>query len=114
MHLVAGFELPTSGRVRVCGAQVTGPGADRGMVFQSDLALFPWLSVEQNVAFGLDLARRGAGEKAAIVERMPIQAGDVPATFANVDRAHRALGYAPSIRPEEGIRRFWDWYQSAS
>ncbi len=69
MHLVAGFELPTAGRVRVCGAPVSGPGADRGMVFQSDLALFPWLSVEQNVAFGLDLAHRGASEKAAIVER---------------------------------------------
>jgi NitT/TauT family transport system ATP-binding protein len=69
MHLVAGFELPTTGRVHVSGMPVTRPGADRGMVFQSDLALFPWLSVEQNVAFGLDLDGRSAVEKQAIVER---------------------------------------------
>ena len=52
--------------------------------------------------------------KPALIERLDAQPGDVPATFANVDRARHALGYAPSIKPEEGIRRFWNWYQSAS
>jgi NitT/TauT family transport system ATP-binding protein len=69
MHLVAGFEQATAGRVLVRGKPVTGPGADRGMVFQSDLALFPWLTVEQNVAFGLELASLGAAERRDIVER---------------------------------------------
>jgi NitT/TauT family transport system ATP-binding protein len=69
MHLVAGFEQATGGRVLVRGKPVAGPGADRGMVFQSDLALFPWLTVEQNVAFGLELAGLGTAERREIVER---------------------------------------------
>jgi len=69
MHLVAGFEQPSAGRVLVRGTPVRGPGADRGMVFQSDLALFPWLTVEQNVAFGLEVAHRTAAEVRTLVER---------------------------------------------
>ena len=51
LRLVAGFELPTSGRVVVAGREVTGPGPDRGMVFQ-DFGLFPWLTVRDNIGFG--------------------------------------------------------------
>jgi ABC-type nitrate/sulfonate/bicarbonate transport system ATPase subunit len=51
LRIVAGFEQPTSGDVRVYDAPITGPGSDRGMVFQ-DYALFPWMTVRQNVAFG--------------------------------------------------------------
>ncbi|MEW6688538.1 MAG: ABC transporter ATP-binding protein [Pseudomonadota bacterium] len=51
LRIVAGFEQPTSGDVRVYDAPITGPGSDRGMVFQ-DYALFPWLTVRQNIAFG--------------------------------------------------------------
>jgi NitT/TauT family transport system ATP-binding protein len=51
LRIVAGFEGLTSGELRVMGAAVTAPGPDRGMVFQ-DYALFPWLTVEQNVAYG--------------------------------------------------------------
>src|SRR5258705_938488 len=51
LRIVAGFEQPTSGDVRVYGAPVAGPGSDRGMVFQ-DYALFPWMTVRQNIAFG--------------------------------------------------------------
>jgi NitT/TauT family transport system ATP-binding protein len=69
MHLVAGFELPTTGRVTVGGKPVAGPGADRGMVFQSDLALFPWLTVEQNVAFGLEVAHRSPADARVVIER---------------------------------------------
>jgi NitT/TauT family transport system ATP-binding protein len=69
MHLVAGFEFPTAGRVTVGGKPVAGPGVDRGMVFQSDLALFPWLTVEQNVAFGLEVAHRAPADARAVVER---------------------------------------------
>jgi ABC-type nitrate/sulfonate/bicarbonate transport system ATPase subunit len=52
LRIVAGLDRPTSGRVLLDGRDVTGPGADRGMVFQS-YTLFPWLSVRENIAFGL-------------------------------------------------------------
>jgi len=52
LRIVAGLDKPTSGRVLLDGAPVTGPGADRGMVFQS-YTLFPWLTVRQNICFGL-------------------------------------------------------------
>lgn len=54
LNAVAGFSLPTSGSIVAGGKTVTGPGPDRGMVFQ-EYALFPWMTVEQNVAFGLEI-----------------------------------------------------------
>lgn len=52
LRIIAGLDRPTSGRVTLDGREVTGPGADRGMVFQS-YTLFPWLTVRENIAFGL-------------------------------------------------------------
>ncbi len=52
LRMVAGLDTPTTGRVLLDGKTITGPGADRGMVFQS-YTLFPWLTVSQNIAFGL-------------------------------------------------------------
>lgn len=56
LNLIAGFEAPTSGSILCAGKSVKEPGADRSMVFQ-DYALFPWLTVRDNIAFGLHLKR---------------------------------------------------------
>jgi NitT/TauT family transport system ATP-binding protein len=60
LNLLAGLVAPTSGQVLWEGAAVEGPGRDRAVVFQ-DAALFPWLTLEQNIAFPLEL---GGGSKA--------------------------------------------------
>ncbi len=57
LSLIAGLSRPTTGEVRLDGRPVTGPGPDRGLVLQTG-AVYPWRTVERNVAFGLELLRR--------------------------------------------------------
>ncbi len=68
LNIVAGFVRPTEGRVSLDGAEVRGPGRDRGVVFQEH-ALFPWFRVGQNVEFGLKMAGVPRDERAGIADR---------------------------------------------
>jgi len=66
LNAIAGFAPPTSGRIVADGVPVAGPGPERGMVFQ-EYALFPWMTVEQNVGFGLQI--KGM-DKASVAARV--------------------------------------------
>jgi ABC-type nitrate/sulfonate/bicarbonate transport system ATPase subunit len=68
LRIIAGFEEPTTGVVSVGGKKVTAPGSDRGMVFQ-DYALFPWMTVRDNIAFGPRQRKLGSRESAAIADK---------------------------------------------
>ncbi|MDD9148927.1 MULTISPECIES: ABC transporter ATP-binding protein [unclassified Sporolactobacillus] len=65
LRIVGGLEKPTTGSVTLGGKTVTGPGPDRGMVFQS-YTLFPWLSVKKNIEFGLKQKGMAASERSRI------------------------------------------------
>jgi NitT/TauT family transport system ATP-binding protein len=69
LNLLAGLVKPTSGRVLFDGAVVEGPGPERAVVFQ-DAALFPWLTLEKNVAFPLEVAGVAPAERAERVEEL--------------------------------------------
>ncbi|WP_424812880.1 ABC transporter ATP-binding protein [Roseococcus sp. YIM B11640] len=74
LRIVAGLDRPTAGSVTLDGAPVTGPGADRGMVFQS-YTLFPWLTVAENIRFGLQERGLPPAEQQAIAERFIARTG---------------------------------------
>jgi len=67
MNMIAGLDMPNSGVIEINGRPVTGPGADRGVMFQ-DYALFPWLTVQENIGFGLRNGTPGNGMTRAAVE----------------------------------------------
>jgi ABC-type nitrate/sulfonate/bicarbonate transport system ATPase subunit len=66
LRMVAGLDKPTAGTILLDGKGVTGPGPDRGMVFQS-YTLFPWLTISQNIAFGLREKGLSEAQQAEIV-----------------------------------------------
>lgn len=68
LRILAGLEEPTSGSVQVSGEEVKGPSAKRGMVFQS-YTLFPWLTVRENIEFGLKLKGMKQKERKEISDR---------------------------------------------
>jgi NitT/TauT family transport system ATP-binding protein len=105
LNLIAGFETPTLGTILVDGQPVKGPGPDRGVVFQQT-ALFPWLSVEDNIGFGLSLrANRWNGDRQQIVERMLQRTGlsafreRRPAELSGGMRQRAAIASVLAINP---------------
>src|SRR5437867_8662105 len=69
LRCVAGLDHPTSGEVLVNGEPVTGPGRDRGMVFQKYTS-FPWLTVADNIGYGLNLNATPAAEQQKVVAQL--------------------------------------------
>ena len=68
LNIIGGLDTPTEGKVLVDGKEVDGPGPDRGIVFQQ-YALFPWLTVEKNVQFGLKLQGKSPEECQEIAQK---------------------------------------------
>src|SRR6266540_4391504 len=68
LRVVAGLVEPSSGEVLLNGRRIEGPGADRGMVFQS-YTLFPWLTVRGNVEFGSRLRAMPAAKRGEIAQQ---------------------------------------------
>ena len=66
LSMMAGFEQPTEGELLLDGKAVGKPGWERTMIFQ-DYALFPWLTVEDNISFGLEMKNARAAERRRIV-----------------------------------------------
>lgn len=69
LNLVAGFLSPVAGSVIVGGSAITGPGPDRAVVFQGDSSLLGWRTVEDNVAFGLEIQGMKKADRLARAHR---------------------------------------------
>lgn len=68
LRMLAGLDFPTKGKIIIDDREVTGPGPDRGMVFQT-YTLFPWMSVEDNIKFGLKLKKMPKDQQQEIADR---------------------------------------------
>jgi NitT/TauT family transport system ATP-binding protein len=107
MNMVAGFVVPTHGRVLLDGRPVRGPGPDRGVIFQ-EYGVFPWLTVRQNIAFGLTLAANranAAGRDAICARYMKLMglsdfADAWPKMLSGGMRQRLALARAYAVRPQ--------------
>ncbi|GAA2613496.1 ABC transporter ATP-binding protein [Streptomyces axinellae] len=105
MSMAAGLQEPSSGRVLVDGEPVTGPGPDRGVIFQQ-YALFPWLTVRQNVEFGLKLAAVPAGERRrraeAAIDLVGLEdfADALPKTLSGGMKQRCAIARAYAVDPQ--------------
>ncbi|PZG07204.1 ABC transporter ATP-binding protein [Nonomuraea aridisoli] len=104
LNLVAGLEPVTGGTIELDGLPVTGPGPERGLVFQSG-ALFPYLTVAENVGFGLRLLPLPAAERRRRVEwylsevgLLPL-AGALPKELSGGQRQRVAIARALACEP---------------
>lgn len=68
LRMIAGLDMATEGQIVIQDKDIIGPGADRGMVFQS-YTLFPWMTVAENIKFGLKLRKMPAEEQEEIVNK---------------------------------------------
>ena len=107
LNIVAGFVQPTSGRVLLDGKPIAQPGPDRGVIFQ-EYGVFPWLTVKQNIAFGLKLAANRVGEtqREEICQRYMRLMGLAdfadawPKTLSGGMRQRLAIARAYAVKPQ--------------
>ena len=107
MSMVAGFVSPSRGQVLLDGKPIDAPGPERGVIFQ-EYGVFPWLTVEQNIEFGLTLAanRAAAGERREICERYMRLMGlsdfarAYPKTLSGGMRQRLAIARAYAVKPQ--------------
>jgi NitT/TauT family transport system ATP-binding protein len=107
MNIVGGFVQPTAGRVLLDGRPVSRPGPDRGVIFQ-EYGVFPWLTVRQNIEFGLKLQanRADAATRAGIADRymglmgLTDFADHFPKHLSGGMRQRLAIARAYAVRPE--------------
>jgi len=107
MNIVGGFVKPTTGRVLLDGRPVAAPGPDRGVIFQ-EYGVFPWLTVRQNIEFGLRLEanRRPATERTAIANRymglmgLTDFADHFPKHLSGGMRQRLAIARAYAVKPQ--------------
>jgi NitT/TauT family transport system ATP-binding protein len=107
LNMVAGFVAPSSGKVQLDGKPIEGPGPERGVMFQ-EYGVFPWLTVAQNIEFGLRLRanRVDAAERQEICEkylalmRLTEFRDAYPKTLSGGMRQRVALARAYAVRPQ--------------
>jgi NitT/TauT family transport system ATP-binding protein len=107
MSMLAGFQKPTTGNVLFDGKPVAGPGPERGVIFQ-EYGVFPWLTVKQNIAFGLTLKanRVPASERDAICEHylelmgLSDFANSWPKHLSGGMRQRLAIARAYAVKPQ--------------
>jgi NitT/TauT family transport system ATP-binding protein len=107
LNIVAGFVSPSAGAVLLDGKPVAGPGPDRGVIFQ-EYGVFPWLTVRENIAFGLKLAanRVSAAEREETCARYMRLMGLTdfadawPKTLSGGMRQRLAIARAYAVKPE--------------
>ncbi|MBZ5562974.1 MAG: ABC transporter ATP-binding protein [Acidobacteriia bacterium] len=105
LRMIAGLDRPDSGQILVNGRPVEGPGRDRGMVFQKYTS-FPWLTVAENVAYGMKINDVPAAERKETVARL-IQAVGLagfekvyPDTLSGGMQQRLAIARTLAVRPE--------------
>jgi NitT/TauT family transport system ATP-binding protein len=104
INIAAGLTEATAGEVTVDGIRVRGPGPDRGVIFQQ-YALFPWLTVRQNVEFGLRVARMPRPERRRITDHfidlvgLNDFAGALPKTLSGGMKQRCAIARAYAANP---------------
>jgi len=107
MSMLAGFQKPTTGKVLFDGRPVAGPGPERGVIFQ-EYGVFPWLTVKQNIAFGLALNANHVPttERDAICDHylglmgLSDFANSYPKHLSGVMRQRLAIARAYAVRPQ--------------
>jgi NitT/TauT family transport system ATP-binding protein/sulfonate transport system ATP-binding protein len=100
LNIVAGLYRPTTGEAFVRGREIVGPGPDRGMVFQS-YSSYPWLTVLENVAFGLQL--RGVAKAARTwVEKVGLKGSEnkYPKQLSGGMRQRVAIARTLAVKPQ--------------